>query len=1444
MSITEIIPPKSGIIEEIIHISDVHIRNGDEILCRFNEYKQVFELLFGDLKRMDSVKRGTAAIVLTGDQFHHKSKLETPGIKLFMMLMTNLGSIAPTYIILGNHDFRQEQIDEGIDFLEAFGDSLPPNVCFLQETGLYKAANVGFGLVSVKDTLRLGSGSGMCDSLPDFPIPSFGSDVTHTAALFHGTMCNSKYTDTRTSDDGYPWAWMDVGYNLALLGDIHKQQVFPTRKSGLQAAYAGSLIQQNFGESLSEGHGFIVWKLKPDRTAELVKHDVYNDYGFVKLSIKKGEWICGGKTLMECVKKENFPTKLKLRIYGGYNPEEFQSLQMILNGKEYHIDDCVIQDDNNLERSSDYKSEVLLESFMKANGIENYEIPDIEEVKIQAKEEWSEELKRVAHKKNLEIDKEFSNFKSITENIQQTRKVCIRYMEWSGLLCYSEHNWIDFDTMKGATNLISAKNGGGKSSFLEIICLAIFGKPIPTRSTKGNSHALIAKSKKVDSKSMTSIHVVVFGITYRIDRPFDNDGKQKGRNTGVYRLNEGTWEIVCVDPPKTNDWVLKNLGDIHGFLMTTLITQSNDDDFLSMKPAEQRDHLEQLVGMKEANAMAVLFKHCHQYMKSFKNSLDLAYGGQEKNFAIEDESSLGDAINAYDNERIRLKLLEDKVKTNWGKSKVSDLEKSHEEINDELSELSMTMEQYKSCNVQETTERIADIKAKRNYKKENTTSDVKEATYDVKADDYRSLLRRVVKLGENLNERSRIIQELHPPCPKPKQVSDEDYVYYTEKLNKVIRVSKEHEMFIENQPKPMFCEDSIVELEKEVEEEMKCPQPSIEEYTKAKVELNEVQKSIDTTQDEYEEQCEYITSLEEMEDKLNEKSKCIVKVSQPLIQKAILCSTLEELRNNECLVEMKQNDYERCIKKRELWQKQNSEILTIENEFFQIDFTIVEVEKSLSDLPFNPQCKACCTQPARKQLASLKRKKDELLEMKRRLIEDKVDEPKEFDELKLWIENYEKNVVLKDEYEELLLKWNIFEEYTSAYSAIEEETSTLRKNIRQNRMKQRSILDTIKIHKEQLSKIKNTIKDYKAHESMKTHWDERLAFVASIKAQWFLYKKSERTHKIKSKYDEYTKKLSELKSVCDQNKLYDAYEYELQHKRAEMEKLEMEQGKMKQMIAVYEYKESVVAFDHEEKELNKKISENQIRNSIEEKYSYWRSVFELKGEYEEQKVLTNNIEKSRIVLQELYSERVRIEHSILENAKQLTKLQKIRSEQDALQTKVQKLLELGIIFDKYRAWLYEEHVLPKLISRANRFIGTVEPNLKLCYNMLQDGTFCFTAQNEIHEVALEKTSGFEYFILSTCLRLAFITLTLGEGALGGQLMIDEGFTACDGNHLNKIPNFLQLLLGKFDSIILVSHIERIKESVDNTILIKDKKIRHGSQYDFSKPINRKRKPKN
>ena len=180
----ELNTPKSGILKYIYHISDVHIRSGDETASRFKEYETVFNNLHTELSKLQPIIRNEAGIVITGDTFHNKSRIESPGIKLFNMLISKLSALAPVYIILGNHDFKQDG-SVNIDFLDAFLYSKPENVNYLKKTGLYFSGNVGFGLTSIKEVLEIGSGSGINKDMPDFPKPVFDENIKTKIALFH-----------------------------------------------------------------------------------------------------------------------------------------------------------------------------------------------------------------------------------------------------------------------------------------------------------------------------------------------------------------------------------------------------------------------------------------------------------------------------------------------------------------------------------------------------------------------------------------------------------------------------------------------------------------------------------------------------------------------------------------------------------------------------------------------------------------------------------------------------------------------------------------------------------------------------------------------------------------------------------------------------------------------------------------------------------------------------------------------------------------------------------------------------------------------------------------------------------------------------------------------------------------------------------------------------------
>jgi len=80
---------------KIAHIADTHIRN----LKYHDEYRLVFNKIYSDLR-----KKNPDVIVHCGDIAHTKTQLSPEYFVMASEFLYNLAEIAPTYVILGNHD--------------------------------------------------------------------------------------------------------------------------------------------------------------------------------------------------------------------------------------------------------------------------------------------------------------------------------------------------------------------------------------------------------------------------------------------------------------------------------------------------------------------------------------------------------------------------------------------------------------------------------------------------------------------------------------------------------------------------------------------------------------------------------------------------------------------------------------------------------------------------------------------------------------------------------------------------------------------------------------------------------------------------------------------------------------------------------------------------------------------------------------------------------------------------------------------------------------------------------------------------------------------------------------------------------------------------------------------------------------------------------------------
>ena len=181
------------------HLADTHIKN----LKYHYEYKTVFEQLYKNLR-----EQNVDYIVHCGDIAHTKTQISPEFVEMATDFFRNLGDIAPTYIILGNHDgnlknsSRQDAITPIIDALAH------PNVHLLKNSGEVVLDNdFSLNVLSVFDT----------DNWMD---PTNYDRVN--IALYHGSISGCQTDIGWTMEFGEHDISIFNNFDYAFLGDIHK----------------------------------------------------------------------------------------------------------------------------------------------------------------------------------------------------------------------------------------------------------------------------------------------------------------------------------------------------------------------------------------------------------------------------------------------------------------------------------------------------------------------------------------------------------------------------------------------------------------------------------------------------------------------------------------------------------------------------------------------------------------------------------------------------------------------------------------------------------------------------------------------------------------------------------------------------------------------------------------------------------------------------------------------------------------------------------------------------------------------------------------------------------------------------------------------------------------------------------------------------------------------
>jgi len=533
-------------VEKIYHLADLHIRN----LKRHTEYREVFQKFLNNVDR-DNIEN--AVIYLAGDIAHAKTEMSPELVREISWFLTECANRKHTFLITGNHDCNLNN-NYRLDVLTPIVENLEnERIHYLRDTGVYPFHNITFVVYSILDNQ---------ENWPKGELV----DGENTICLFHGPVNDSKTDIGYTVSSNSFTTDMFDGFDMVMLGDIHKRQTLG--KSTI--AYAGSMIQQNHGESL-EKHGYLLWDVE-SRTFE--EFEIPNDYGFYTLDVDNG--------IVPIV--TNMPKKPRLRVrVSNTDPSQIKKVLTKIK-KQYKVQEFTVtrMDTLSKQKTGNFDDRLAIGN-VKDIEFQNELIKDYLERQYLANDDTIDKIKQINREINTKLVDD-----DVTPNIQWVPKE----FEFSNMFSYGENNKIRFDNAKGVVGIF-APNASGKSSLFDAISFCIFDKTSRTNVAKN-----ILNNRK--SNFYCKLHFQVDGLDYYIERTAKliNKGTHLKVNVSFWREDDGGITSLNGEQRRdTNTIIQQYLGTYEDFVLTTLSLQGNNTMFIDKSQSERKEILAQFMGV-------------------------------------------------------------------------------------------------------------------------------------------------------------------------------------------------------------------------------------------------------------------------------------------------------------------------------------------------------------------------------------------------------------------------------------------------------------------------------------------------------------------------------------------------------------------------------------------------------------------------------------------------------------------------------------------------------------------------------------------------------------------------------------------------------------------------------------------------------------------------------
>ena len=550
------------------HISDVHWRG----LTRHDEYRESFSALFDRLRELRP-----NVIFIGGDIVHSKTQGISPElIDNLNWWFTEMASICPVHVILGNHDgliLNKDRQDAISPIISALGND---RIHLYKKSGTYPTGIPGFNWCVFSCFDEEGWSS----------VRPVSGEIN--IATFHGAVAGSE-TDVDWKVEGEVDLSFFKDYNFGFLGDIHRLQYLDVAR---RVAYPGSTIQQNYGES--PGKGFLFWEIDSRDEYTSTFYEVPHSHPFVTV-----DWAGDiSSTVEECKK---YPDGSRFRICKNVTISNAEMKQLFGELRESkRAAEIVFKNEVDPEASNT----VLSDSGCRPEDLRSASTHQRLLREYYAGATLSEDEWR-------RLDELVVRYLSTTKNVDSARNVkwSINRLEFDNTFSYGKGNVINFDALHGIVGIFG-RNRSGKSSVPGTIMYGLYNST--DRGPMSNLHIINMRKGHCEVK----IDLTANGKRYRAERQSVRRSNRAGEQSAVTNLNlfqvddDGTPVLdMSGEQRRETEVALREIvGTADDFLLTSLASQGEMNNFIKYKASQRKSILTKFLDLEVFDEMLLQAK--------------------------------------------------------------------------------------------------------------------------------------------------------------------------------------------------------------------------------------------------------------------------------------------------------------------------------------------------------------------------------------------------------------------------------------------------------------------------------------------------------------------------------------------------------------------------------------------------------------------------------------------------------------------------------------------------------------------------------------------------------------------------------------------------------------------------------------------------------------------